>query len=206
MEKDNKIYTELNSQLHKALSENESLFEKIGRYCASRKGELLEKKSFMISLSIAATAQLAGVSSIAINSQAQSTNSFFVYCMAISGATIISYMSQHFAAKMIDPIINGVNYDRLKPEKVAKIFNKIVSEGISNRKDLTDDEKSSFFAKLQYSLIDRVREQYHGSEDSPFKFSESRMYENIINNIEDPNVKFVTKIKSENKSGFEFDM
>lgn len=206
MEEENRIYNDFNHRLHKELSENESLFEKVGRYCASRKGGFLEKKSFMVSLSIAATAQLAGISSIAINPQTQNANDFFICCMAISGAIIISYMSQHFAAKIIDPIINRVNYDRFKPEKVAEVFNKVVSEGIKNRKDLTDYEKSSLFTRLQSSLIDRIREQYHGREDSFFKFSESMMYESLMSNIEDPNIKYVKKVKPENKNNFDFDM
>lgn len=188
MSNSEKILAELNKVLDKELKRNESFLEKIGRYCANQRESLFSKKSSLAAGVLAATSQIIAVSSIIAQTQgvipdSYSNNMFALGFMALGGAVITTYASHHVLTKKImDPILSYVNFNKLNPEKVAKVFSGVISDKLYSRNDIPASEKDCIFANLKDAFIDKISIHYNGLNRFE-SFSKTEQYEKIIRAI-----------------------
>lgn len=191
-----RILADLNKTLDKELKKNESLLERVGRYCANQRESFFSKKSSVTSAMLAVTSQFAGFGSIVAQTQglipdSQANNMIAIGLLALSGAILTTCASHHVLTKKImDPILSHFNFNKSNPEKVAKVFNNIVSEKLYSRGDIPSSEKDCIFANLKEAFVEKVSIHYNGLNRFE-SFSKTEQYEKImsaikINNPEQP--------------------
>lgn len=167
MSNQEKLIKELNGTLDRELKKSESFLEKIGRYCAKQRGSYFDKANAQIAALTGAGGILVSAGTIIAQMEgiiAQSpANSFFALgCMALSGAVVVASAAHHvLTAKMLDPIISDINFQDFKPEKVGKIFSKIVSNRIIENKNLTPEQKYEVFDAFKTTFLEKVSCHYN---------------------------------------------